>query len=126
VRANGGTDLVTGQPVPGEVQLDPVVAVAMQQLSQMVNHANGLVQTEDKELAIQTLQGLFRAGYRFDVDDLVAFALANGFTGSEAERLRDYATKVVAGHRFRPKMGSILRDDIVEQWERDVQQADAK
>jgi len=33
---------------------------------------------------------------------VVAWALANGFTGSEVERLRDYAAKALTDRRFRP------------------------
>ncbi len=123
VRAQNGTNLLTGEAVPGEEELlSPVVTVAMTHMSQVVNHANGLVQTFDKEYAIQTLQRLARAGYTFDVDNLVAWALANGFTGREVNRLRDYATKVLQGHRFRLTRRSILVDNIVELWEQEAEQ----
>ena len=49
VRAQGGTDVVTGDPAPGADELlPPVVTVAMEFLSQTVNHANVLVQRYDK------------------------------------------------------------------------------
>lgn len=119
VRAHDGADLLTGRPAPGNELLSPVVAVAMEDLSKMVNHANGLVQTFDKELAIQTLQALVRAGHTYDVEDLVAWAMAHGFTGYELPRLRDYAAKVLQGHRFR--LGrEVLRDDVVELWEKEA------
>jgi hypothetical protein len=121
VRAQGGRSLLTGDPAPGDEDLlPPVVALAMEFLSEAVNHANGLVQTFDKEITIQALQALVRAGHTFDVDNLVAWALAHGFTGSEAQRLRDYATKVLDGHRFRLSGRKMLRDDIVERWEQEA------
>jgi hypothetical protein len=120
VRAQGGRNLLTGDPAPGEEELiSPVVTVAMEFLSEAVNHANGLVQTFDKEITIQALQALVRAGHTFEVDNLVAWALAHGFTGSEAGRLRDYATKVLQGHRFKMSR-KMLRDDIVEHWEQEA------
>lgn len=94
----------------------------MEQLSQIVNHANGLAGGFDKEYAVRTLQALVRAGHRFDVDNLVAWALAHSFTGSEAERLRDYATKALQGHHFRLGGRAVLRDDIVGQWEQATEQ----
>lgn len=123
VRAQNGTNLLTGDAAPGEEELlSPIVTVAMEHLSQAVNHANGLVQTFDKEYAIQTLQRLVRAGYTFDVDNLAAWALAHGFTGGEVKRLRDYATKVLKGHRFRLTGHPTLKDNVVEQWEQKAQQ----
>jgi hypothetical protein len=123
VRAQNGTNLLTGDAAPGEEELlSPVVTAAMEDMSRIVNHANGLVQQFDKEYAIQTLQRLVRAGYTFDVDNLVAWALAHGFTGSEVTRLRDYATKVLRGHRFRLTGRPMLVDNVVELWEQEARQ----
>jgi hypothetical protein len=82
-----------------------------------VNHANGLVSSFDKGIAIGMLQALLRGGHRFDVDDLCAWALANGFTASEVDRLRDYASKALAGHRFRNSGHGRLHANIVQMWE---------
>ncbi len=118
ITAHGGIDLTTGQRASnGGVHLPPVVLVAMEHLSSMVNHANGLVSSFDKGIAVDTLQALVRRGHRFDVDDLCAWALANGFTASEVDRLRDYATKALAGHRFRGSGHGRLRADILQMWE---------
>ncbi len=123
VRAQNGTNLLTGNAVPGKEELlSPVVTVAMEHLSLVVNHSNGLVQTFDKEYAIQTLQKLARAGYTFEVNNLVAWALAHGFTGREVERLKDYATKVLQGHRFRLTGHPTLAENVVKQWEQEAQQ----
>jgi hypothetical protein len=123
VRAQKGTNLLTGHAAPGEEELlSPVVTAAMEDLSLLVNHANGLVQQDDKKYAIQTLQRLVSVGYTFDVDNLVAWALAHGFTGSEVRRLRDYAAKVLQGHRFRNTGPPVLVDNIVEIWEQEARQ----
>ena len=120
--AHGATDLTTtGSPAAGSgTSLPPVVLVAMDHLNHLVNHANGLAGQHDKALAIGTLTALVRHGHRFNVDDLCAWALANGFTASEVERLRDYSTKVLAGHRFQITGFGPLRRDIVEIWEAEV------
>jgi hypothetical protein len=121
VRAQGGRNLLTGDPAPGEDELlSPVVTVAMEFLAGDVNHANGLVGTYDKEITIRTLQALVRAGYTFDVDNMVAWALAHGFTGDEVKRLRDDATKALGGHRFKLRGSPMLPSDIVQQWEQEA------
>lgn len=100
----------------GSVELDPVVEVAIRDLSVRVNHSNGLVSVFDKRDTVETLQALHRAGYRYDLDDLCVFALANGFRYGEVERLREYAEGVQKGHRFQLRAGRALRDDIVNIW----------
>ncbi|MBB4910552.1 hypothetical protein [Actinophytocola algeriensis] len=104
------------------MQLDPVVEVAMRDLSARVNHGNGLVGIHDKRDAVETLQVLHRAGYRFDVETLCTWALANGFSGREVERLREYAEGVQQGKRFQLRAGRVLRPDIIEIWKRDAAQ----
>ena len=106
----------------GSVQLDPVVEVAMRHLGARVNHANDLDGIYDKRDAVETLQVLHRAGYRFDVETLCTWALANGFSGREVERLREYAVGVQRGKRFQLRAGRALRPDIVEIWKRDAAQ----
>src|SRR2546430_5758353 len=104
ITAQGGVDLTTGQRCgEGEVQLPRVVLVAMQSLNSMVNHVNGLASSFDRGLAVDTLCALARGGHRFDVDDLCAWALANGFTASEVQHLRDYATNT--GRTPVPQLG---------------------
>lgn len=118
INAHNGVDLTTGRPASdGGVHLPPVVFAAMKDLTSMVNHANGLVSSFDKGLAVDTLQALVRGGHRVDVDDLCAWALANGFTAGEVDRLRDYATKALAGHRFRSAGHGRLHADILHVWE---------
>jgi|SRR5690606_13862025 len=121
IRARGGVDVTTGKPdQQGTHTLPPVVQVAMEDLTRMVNHANGLVGYFDKRLAISTLQHLVRAGHRYDVGDLCGWALANGFTAGEVERLRDYAGKALSGHRFRLDGSAPLRADIVDVWKEEA------
>jgi hypothetical protein len=114
--AHEAIDVGTGARIAQQVQLPPVVLAAMRHLNQMVNHANGLAGSFDKALAIQTMTQLVRHGYRYELDDLCAWATTNGFTGHEVERLRDIAGKALNGHRFRSQ-DAALRPDIVKVWE---------
>lgn len=119
--ANKATDLVSGKPARADTdELSSVVLVAMKHLNDLVNHANGLASQYDKTMAIATLTALVRGGYRFDVDMLCAWALANGFTASEVENLRDYSTKALKNYRFRTTGPNPLRQDIVKVWEAEV------
>ena len=116
--ARGAVDLTTGRPAAGTgLALPPVVHAAMRQLNQRVNHANGLGGQYDRGLAIATLTTLVRHGHRFDIDDLCAWALANGFTASEVERLRDFGAKALRGHRFQVTGSGLLPPDIVAVWQ---------
>jgi len=72
----------------------------------------------DKNQAVRTLQALVDAGYRYDVDTLTAAAHAHGFTAPEVERLREYAEKTLAGHRFRITHVPPMPPQIVAEWER--------
>jgi hypothetical protein len=111
-------NLLDGQAQTPDADLQhPVVAVAMEQLARLSRH-NGL----DRDRAVGTLIALVRAGYSFDVDALVAQALAYGFAGRDVEKLRDYATKALAGHQFRIRGLGGLRPDIVSVWEREARE----
>lgn len=116
--ANQAVDLTTGAAfgTADDLALHPVVTVAMQRLGESVNHANALTTSYDRDAAIVTLQRLHAAGYPLDPDRLYAWALSNGFHARGADRLKDFATKVRAGHRFRIQ-DRTLRDDIVATWE---------
>lgn len=116
--AHNAIDLTTSRPATLEGgELAPVVRVAMEHLSDLVNHSNGLVSPFDKDLAITTLQALVRGGHRYDVDELCSWALSHGFTSSEVSHLRDYAAKVLVGHRFRLSGRGVVRKDILQVWE---------
>ncbi|WNV83492.1 hypothetical protein [Umezawaea sp. Da 62-37] len=99
------------------VVLDPVVEVAMRFLEQRVNHGNSLAATLDRRDAIETLQVLHKAGYRYDVNNLCIWSYANGFNYSEVERLKEFAEGVQQGKRFQLKAGRALRSDIVKIWQ---------
>jgi hypothetical protein len=114
---HGARSLVTGEVAGAAALLPPVVEVAMRHLGIIVNHNNGLVQEFDKAYAVGTLQELVRGGHRFDVDQLCAWALANGFTDREVVKLGDYATRILAGRTFRLRTTAGPRRGIVREWE---------
>lgn len=110
-------DLISGQVLAADTRqsLDPVVIVAMRCLSAGVNHNNGLVSYYEKAYAVRTLKVLVQGGYAFEVDDLCAWALMNGFSQREVPTLRKYATQVLAGKSFRlqenvgPRASALVR-----------------
>ncbi|MEU4999684.1 hypothetical protein [Streptomyces sp. NPDC021622] len=127
LRARAAVSVVDGSvyPKPDEPLLDPVIEAAMIELGQLVNHANGLASRIDKAFAVQALQKLHQAGYRWNLDHLGGWALANGFTGAEEDRLRQYATKVLQGSRFSPQPTDPYSSGAVERWRDQAKQLPA-
>ena len=95
------TDLRNPEARTARRQLGPVVEIAMAHASRAINHGNALVTTEDKAYVVRTLQELVRSGYAYEVEGLVAWAIADGWCPAEIPRLRDYARGVLDGRRFR-------------------------
>ncbi|HWL36689.1 MAG TPA: hypothetical protein VNQ77_10885 [Frankiaceae bacterium] len=116
VRAHQATDLVSGAQAPSPQIADPVVAVAMGHVTDSINHNNGLVQDDDRAYAVRTLQVLHGAGYRLDVDELAAWALAAGWPGGEVAELRDIAGRVLAGRTFQLRGGWGPGPDSLPRW----------
>ncbi|WP_406133253.1 hypothetical protein [Streptomyces zaomyceticus] len=112
-------------PEADEPLLEPVVEAAMIELGQLVNHANSLTTGMDKAFAVHTLQKLHGAGYRWNVDHLCGWALANGFTGAEEDRLKTYATKVLQGSPFSPQPTDPHSPGAVERWRAQASQPPA-
>lgn len=114
--AHEAVNLVDSAAPTERLVIDPVVEQAMRNLSMLVNHNNGLVGSYDKAYAVKTLQTLHAGGYELAVDALCAWSLANGFTAGEVERLRDYAVKVRAGHRFRLSYPAGPGEESLRRW----------
>ena len=116
IAAHRAADL-RGGPAREAVVSDPVVRVALDQASRTINHNNGLVQAEDKAYVVLTLQELLRGGHPFDLDEIVAYAMALGWTGDEVTRLREYGQRVLAGRRFRLQSEYGPRVGACKDWE---------
>jgi hypothetical protein len=118
--AHDATNLITNENDGVSPLLSPVVIVAMQELSRAVNHNNALVQYYEKAYAVRTLQELVRSGYRYDVDNLCAWALANGFTQEEVKHLRDYGQRILDGRTFQLREDAGPRRGAVTRWEQET------
>jgi hypothetical protein len=100
--------------------LDPVVIEGLRSLTIMVNHANHLAGALDRRDAVAVLRTLKRAGYSLSPDDVYAWALANGWPGRGAERLRALSADLEAGKRPQLKGQYPLRHDILETWRKEA------
>lgn len=87
-------------PVPEPV-LDPVAAEAMLMLTRpsLVN-TTSLGLDEDKAWIVQVLEELLKAKIAFHPTGLEAWALANEWSPQAARKLAEFASGVLAGHRF--------------------------
>ena len=115
ITGHGARDLRVPDAERAKPRLDPVVEVAMEDVTRAINHNNGLVTYEEKSYVVRTLQELARAGYSYDTESLVAWATAKGWYPDELPILREYAAGVLAGKRFGlrdtwgPQRGAALR-----------------
>lgn len=97
--------------------IDPVVVEGLKSLTLMVNHSNNLAGALDKRDAVAVLTTLYRGQHRLDAEAIYAWALANGWPGRGAERLREIAHKISGGVRMRTGAGgNPLRPDALAQW----------
>lgn len=93
-------------------QLDPVVVEAMKSLTLTVNHNNTISAGFEKDTVVSTLLALRDAGIRMDAEALQGWALANGWSGENPERLAKYVEDINAGKR--PRSSRVLPGDYVE------------
>ena len=97
--------------------IDPVVVEGLRSLTLMVNHSNNLAGALDKRDAVAVLTTLHRGGHRLEAEAIYGWALANGWPGRGAERLREMAAKIDGGVRMRTGTGdSPLRPDALSHW----------
>lgn len=111
LRAHGSQPVTGGTPLPSPGISDPVVHAGMRDVTAWINLNNNLVQSEDRDYAVLALRTLHEQGHRLDGEELETWALANGWEGKAAARLRTYAEEVVAGKRHRisslsPRLGA--------------------
>lgn len=104
ISGHGARDLRTPANEPPPPTLEPVVRIALEEAGAMINHGNALSTDEDKAYVVRTFQELVRSGHRYEVEPVVAWATAHGWTPAEIPRLREFATGVKKGKRF------VLRD----------------
>ncbi|MCE7010025.1 hypothetical protein LWC34_45545 [Kibdelosporangium philippinense] len=92
--------------------LDPVVVEAMKRLTQTVNHNNTISAGFEKDMVVSTLLALHDAEVRMDGEAIQGWALANGWSGKNPERLAQYVKDINAGKR--PRCRRVLRADYIE------------
>jgi hypothetical protein len=110
-------NLATGAQLADGPRLDPVVRVALRELTARVN-TNDLVNQEDVAAAVRTLEVLRDGGNPVDPAVAEAWALTAGWSAFAAARLREFAEKVRVGRRFRLKDSSGPRREDLERWRR--------
>lgn len=119
LREIGAINLLTDEPwgdAADEHGLAPILIAAMEDVGRMVNHNNALVQDYDKAIAVETLQTLYDAGYRWDTQQLCGWAGANGFGSREIKNLRDYSNRVLQGRSFRLRESAGIGATQLERW----------
>lgn len=107
-----------GGPRPGISPLhplDPVVAQAVDGLGILV----GQHKTADSRYRAAIGKGLTilrRSGYPIDPVALHAHAIGHGWRASNAEILRDVATRILAGRVIQGMKTAPLADDVLDHW----------
>ncbi|SDQ37992.1 hypothetical protein [Quadrisphaera sp. DSM 44207] len=93
-------------------QLHPVVVEAMKGLTMTINHNNTISAGFEKDMVVSSLLALHNAGIEMDGEAMQGWALANGWSGKNPERLAKYVEDINAGKR--PRCRSGLRADYVD------------
>jgi hypothetical protein len=105
-----------------EHDLDPVAVEALKTMTMMINHNNTISAGYEKDIVVSTLLALRSHGYRLDSDLAQGWALANGWSGKNPQRLADYIRDINNGKT--PSARTILRDDFVERLRREAARED--
>lgn len=107
-------------------EVHPVVAVAVQWLTERVNRSTGLSNSSDRAAAVEMLYRL-RDEARLPLHPLgmAAIAQRHGLSPKGARQLRELAEKVNERRGVRKPSRPMWREDIVRQW-RDAAERDAE
>jgi hypothetical protein len=92
--------------------LDDVVVEALKSLTQTVNHNNTISAGFEKDQVVGTLLALHDAGIGMDGEAIEGWALANGWSGKNPQRLGQYVREINAGKR--PRCRQVVRADYVD------------
>ena len=103
--------------------LHPVLLEALKSLTQTVNHNNTISAGFEKDQVVGVLLALNKAGIPMDADQVQGWALANGWSGSNPQRLAKYVEDIRAGKR--PRSRSVIRPDYIERLKQRASAADA-
>lgn len=104
--------------------LDPVVVLALEDLTRTINLNNTIAAGHDKDDVVSTLLALHEAQVRMDADAMQGWALAHGWSGKNPEQLATYVRNINAGRR--PRGERVLRADYVDYLRRKAESSDDK
>lgn len=93
-------------------ELDPVVIEAMKGLTLSINHNNTITAGFEKDQVVSTLLALHNARLPMDGEAMQGWALANGWSGKNPQRLANYVNDINSGKR--PRCNRMLRTDYVD------------
>ncbi|TFD44998.1 hypothetical protein E3T55_19585 [Cryobacterium frigoriphilum] len=126
LRKHHAVDLVTRETLkPLESVLSPVVEVGMRYLIEPYVRGNGFGSYPGKNKAVDAFRAFKRAGITIEPKLLVEFLVGNGASISDARELADYAARVAAGRAIQTKHGGGFRDDILDVWRAQIENAEA-
>jgi hypothetical protein len=92
--------------------LDPVVIEALKSLTLTINHNNTMSAGFEKDQVVGILLALKGARIPMDADAMQGWALANGWSGKNPERLAQYVRDINVGKR--PRSRNVTRGDNIE------------
>ncbi len=95
---------------------DPVVLVAMEDLTTLINMSTGLIHPSDRAMAVLIEHMLHRKGHRIDPAELYRWAIANSWRPEGATDLREIAERVLDGRRFRVGSRFRISADAYKRW----------
>lgn len=91
------TDPRSGETITTALEISPVVAAALTDLTHTVNLGTGIGHPSDKASAVNTLRALRHGHEPLDGDAVRAWAVAHGWPPRHAQRLGELAQKVAGG-----------------------------
>ncbi|MFL0278166.1 hypothetical protein [Mycobacterium sp. SMC-19] len=91
--------------------LDPLIVVALTDLTSMINHNNTIAAGYEKDVTVGVLLALKAAEISMDGEAMQGWAIAHGWAGKNPERLAKYVRDINAGKR--PRCGNAIRGDYV-------------
>ena len=90
----------TRVPLPATIE-DGVVLAALEDISSAVNLSTGMTHYRDHQLVISHLKCLKHSNRELIPEEIVSWALANGWAREHTDRLEDTVKRINAGKAFR-------------------------
>ena len=112
--ARGAVDLLGLAPTPPARSIaNPVVLGAMREITMGVNMSAPLSHPSDHDRIVSAFRLLLRSGHGFDVSEIRAWALANGWAGRDVDELVDKVQRIAQGRvvKLKTRGPSVWRFD---------------